>query len=84
MALRNAKPEFFVPKGLIDGFEWCCASCGGLVHRIDVQLASIVDDLPKAYQRFYDSTEDVRRCGGCGTVHPGRDAAAWHRMRIAP
>jgi 3-hydroxyanthranilate 3,4-dioxygenase len=53
------------------------------VHRIDVQLASIVDDLPKAYQRFYDSSEAARRCGQCSTVHPGRDAKAWHAMRNA-
>jgi len=70
-------------QGLLDGFEWYCAKCGGLVHRIDVQLASIVDDLPKAYARFYESSEATRRCAGCGTVHPGRDAAAWHAMRNA-
>jgi 3-hydroxyanthranilate 3,4-dioxygenase len=67
------------PQGTIDGFEWYCARCGGLVHRIDVQLASIVEDLPKAYARFYDSAEAARRCRQCGTVHPGRDAAAWLR-----
>jgi 3-hydroxyanthranilate 3,4-dioxygenase len=66
------------PQGAIDGFEWYCASCGHLVHRIDVQLASIVDDLPVAYRRFYDSSEAARTCAKCGTVHPGRDAAAWH------
>jgi 3-hydroxyanthranilate 3,4-dioxygenase len=71
------------PQGTIDGFEWYCARCGTLVHRIDVQLASIVDDLPKAYQRFYDSSEAARRCGQCSTVHPGRDAKAWHAMRNA-
>ena len=64
------------PAGTIDGFEWYCARCGGLVHRIDVQLASIVEDLPKAYARFYDSPDEARRCRQCGTVHPGRDAAA--------
>jgi 3-hydroxyanthranilate 3,4-dioxygenase len=53
------------------------------VHRIDVQLASIVEDLPKAYRKFYDSPEAARRCGSCGTVHPGRDAQAWHASRAA-
>lgn len=71
------------PKGMVDGFEWYCAHCGGLVHRIEVQLASIVDDLPKAYAQFYDASEEVRRCGSCGVVHPGRDAAAWHAARNA-
>mgnify|MGYP000879452391 CR=1 FL=1 len=51
------------PHGRIDGFEWYCARCAGLVHRIDVQLASIVDDLPVAYERFYASPESARRCG---------------------
>ena len=63
--------------GVIDGFEWYCAQCGRRVHRIDVQLADIVADLPKAYEAFYASPEAARRCAGCGTVHPGRDSAAW-------
>jgi 3-hydroxyanthranilate 3,4-dioxygenase len=71
------------PQGLRDGFEWYCAKCGGLVHRIEVQLASIVDDLPQAYARFYDASEAARRCAACATLHPGRDAAAWHAMRNA-
>ena len=71
------------PQGLVDGFEWYCARCGGLVHRVEVQLASIVDDLPKAYAGFYESSEATRRCASCGTAHPGRDAAAWHAMRNA-
>jgi len=70
-------------QGLRDGFEWYCANCGSLVHRIEVQLASIVDDLPKAYARFYDAPEAARRCAACGALHPGRDAAAWHAMRSA-
>jgi len=71
------------PQGAIDGFEWYCAKCATLVHRIDVQLASIVEDLPKAYDQFYASSEAARRCKKCGTVHPGRDAKAWHAMRAA-
>jgi len=71
------------PPGTIDGFEWYCARCGALVHRIDVQLASIVEDLPKAYARFYDSSEEARRCRQCRTVHPGRDAQAWLRSVAA-
>ena len=63
--------------GVIDGFEWYCAPCGRRVHRIDVQLTDIVADLPRAYEAFYSSPEATRRCAGCGTVHPGRDSAAW-------
>lgn len=71
------------PKGHIDGFEWYCAKCAHQVHRIDVQLASIVDDLPVAYERFYASSDAARTCGSCGMVHAGRDWQAWHRTRQA-
>ena len=63
--------------GTLDGFEWYCARCGNRVHRIDVQLADIVADLPRAYEAFYSAPESARRCVRCGTVHPGRDSAAW-------
>jgi 3-hydroxyanthranilate 3,4-dioxygenase len=59
------------PAGVIDGFEWYCPSCNGLVHRVEVQLLSIVDDLPPLFERFYAS-DDLRKCPGCGTMHPGR------------
>ncbi|WP_321930981.1 3-hydroxyanthranilate 3,4-dioxygenase [Paraburkholderia guartelaensis] len=61
--------------GVIDGFEWYCGNCDRLVHRVEVQLKSIVNDLPPLFAAFYDS-EDKRRCPHCGTVHPGRAAAA--------
>jgi 3-hydroxyanthranilate 3,4-dioxygenase len=61
------------PKGLIDGFEWYCLSCGHLVHRIEVQLNDIVADLPVAFNQFYASQE-MRTCPSCGTVHPGKTA----------
>ena len=32
--------------GLLDAFEWYCFQCEGLVHRVEVDLESIVDDLP--------------------------------------
>jgi 3-hydroxyanthranilate 3,4-dioxygenase len=67
------------PAGLVDAFQWHCAQCGALVKRLELQLADIVADLPTAYQRFYDATPDDRRCPQCGTVHPGRDHAAWHQ-----
>ena len=59
------------PAGVIDGFEWYCPSCHGLVHRVEVQLRSIVDDLPPLFARFYDSP-DLRKCKSCGAVHPGK------------
>jgi 3-hydroxyanthranilate 3,4-dioxygenase len=68
------------PVGMIDAFEWYCASCGGLVSRKEMQLQSIVEDLPKAYAQFYDSADAARTCPHCGQVHPGRDWRSWHAM----
>lgn len=61
------------PPGVRDGFEWYCLRCHALVHRVEVQLMSIVDDLPPLFERFY-TDEDLRRCRSCGEVHPGRAA----------
>lgn len=66
------------PAGVIDAFEWYCADCGGLVARRELQLQSIVEDLPKAFASFYDTAEETRRCSHCGQVHSGRDWQSWH------
>ena len=63
------------PESVVDGFEWYCLKCDGLVHRVEVQLKSIVDDLPPLFEAFYAS-EKVRTCSHCGSVHPGRLAPA--------
>lgn len=68
------------PAGVLDAFEWYCAHCGELVVRREVQLQSIVEDLPRAYAAFYDSSDAARTCPHCGQVHPGRDWQAWHRV----
>ena len=65
------------PIGTLDAFEWYCASCTSLVHRLECQLVSIVSDLPKLYNQFYDSSAAARTCRQCGTLHSGRDAKAW-------
>jgi 3-hydroxyanthranilate 3,4-dioxygenase len=67
------------PQGLIDAFQWHCAKCGEVVVQLEVQLADIVADLPAAYERFYASSDAERTCASCGTLHPGRDHATWHR-----
>ena len=61
------------PAGEPDGFEWYCPRCSSLVHRSEVQLVSIVDDLPRAFGAFYDD-DAARTCPRCGWVHPGRTA----------
>ncbi len=62
------------PLGLLDGFEWYCPGCGHLVHRVEVQLKSIVTDLPPLFDAFYSNTEK-RTCPSCAQVHPGRARA---------
>ncbi len=65
------------PAGEHDAFEWYCFDCGGLVHRSEVSLKSIVRDLPPLYQAFY-SDEEARTCGNCGALHPGKvPPAGW-------
>ncbi len=67
--------EYRRPPGLIDAFEWYCLECNALVHRVEVQLQSIVRDLPPLFARFYDDPS-LRRCAACGAIHPGKHAAA--------
>jgi 3-hydroxyanthranilate 3,4-dioxygenase len=65
------------PNGVKDGFEWYCAACASLVHRAEIQLQSIVTDLPRVYEGFYGLDSHCRRCPNCGEIHPGAEAAQW-------
>jgi 3-hydroxyanthranilate 3,4-dioxygenase len=68
------------PDGWLDGFEWYCFNCLGLVHRVEIDLVSLVEDLPPLFGRFYES-EDARRCSRCGALHPGRvPPSDWVRL----
>jgi 3-hydroxyanthranilate 3,4-dioxygenase len=62
--------EFARPDGVVDGFEWFCEGCHHLLHRVEVAVASIVDDLPPLFAAFADDL-DARTCPRCGVVHPG-------------
>lgn len=64
--------------GTLDAFLWACAHCGGEVYRHEVQLNSIVQDLPAVYEQYYQRSEAQRRCPSCGEVHPGRAWRDWH------
>lgn len=61
--------EYARPKGAVDGFEWFCPNCHQLIHRAEVQLESIVADLPPVFKAFYED-EAARTCNACGTLHP--------------
>ncbi|MDP9932798.1 3-hydroxyanthranilate 3,4-dioxygenase [Variovorax paradoxus] len=71
------------PDGVKDAFEWSCAVCGHLVLRKEIQLQSIVSDLPKVFQQFYETSEAERTCSNCGAIHPGRDWQRWHATLAA-
>ena len=63
--------------GLIEGSEWYCFACKGLVHRAEVSLEDpegIVTAFPRIYDTFHDSIE-ARTCPHCGAVHPGKGKA---------
>lgn len=65
MVVEHARPQ-----GELDGVEWYCTTCHHLVYRAELQLESIVRDLPPVFERFYGGD---RACGNCGAVHPGRE-----------
>ncbi len=60
------------PEGAMDAIEWFCFDCGTLVHRAEMILKSIVDDLPPVYETFY-ADQQARTCPNCGVVHPGKE-----------
>jgi 3-hydroxyanthranilate 3,4-dioxygenase len=65
--------EYRRPEGVKDAFEWYCLDCHARLHRVEVQLKSIVRDLPPLFDQFYAS-EKLRTCGACGALHPGKAA----------
>lgn len=68
------------PDGALDAFEWYCFECHHLVHRAEIQLHSIVNDLPPVYEAFYNDAS-LRTCKHCGAFHPGKDVpAGWIQL----
>lgn len=65
--------EMARPEGARDGLEWYCSECHHLLHRAELQLRSIVDDLPPVFDAFFGDVSR-RTCDHCGAVHPGRGA----------
>ena len=63
------------PEGVLDAIEWYCFECNALVHRAELDLESIVDDLPPVYEAFYGS-DTARTCPECGALHPGKEPPA--------
>ena len=59
------------PAGVLDGFEWYCLACNALLHRAELHVNSLVDDLPPVFDAFHRSIE-LRSCKSCGALHPGK------------
>lgn len=64
--------EYARQPGEVDGFEWACPNCSNLVHRVEVQLQAIDQDLPSLFEAF-DADTEARTCPHCGTLHPGKN-----------
>lgn len=63
------------PAGVLDAFEWYCASCGTKIWRREVQVRSIVTDLPPVFEEYY-GTVAAGTCPGCGTPNPKKIVAS--------
>ncbi len=58
-------------EGELDAFEWYCEPCGQRLYREDLQLGSIVKDLPPVFER-YEADVEHRTCKACGWIMPTR------------
>jgi 3-hydroxyanthranilate 3,4-dioxygenase len=56
------------PPAVNDAFEWYCAGCHSLLHRVEVNVQNIVQDLPPLFEQFY-SSRGKRTCRRCGQIH---------------
>lgn len=59
------------PEGEQDAFEWYCQNCNHKLHRVELVLNSIVDDLPPLFAAF-EGNQEKRTCSKCGELHPGK------------
>ena len=60
-------------EGELEAFAWYCEKCGHELYKEELQVRSIVDDLPPVFDRFY-ADDDHRKCDECGWEMPPRDA----------
>lgn len=58
-------------EGTLEKFRWYCTECEALVHEVELQVRSLVDDMPPVFANFHADL-DARTCGACGALHPGK------------
>ncbi|MCS6965379.1 MAG: 3-hydroxyanthranilate 3,4-dioxygenase [Candidatus Kapabacteria bacterium] len=51
----------------LDGFMWFCERCGTKLYEEFLHVSDIVEQLPRVFERFYNSVE-LRTCKVCGAV----------------
>ena len=64
MVVERSRPE-----GVLDAFEWYCGRCATRIWRREVQVRSIVDDLPPVFEEYYGTVSDGT-CPNCGAPNP--------------
>ena len=62
------------PAGVLDAFEWYCTRCATSIWRREVQVRSIVADLPPVFEEYY-GTVAAGTCPGCGASNPKKISA---------
>jgi len=55
--------------GELDGLQWYCERCHGLLYEEQLALTNIETQFPPVFDRFFSSLEH-RTCRQCGTVCP--------------
>jgi 3-hydroxyanthranilate 3,4-dioxygenase len=53
-------------KAELDGFLWFCPKCHAKVYEEFLHVTSLVDDIPKVFDRFYGNPQACT-CKACGT-----------------
>ncbi|QDQ96067.1 3-hydroxyanthranilate 3,4-dioxygenase [Tomitella fengzijianii] len=58
-------------EGTLEKFQWYCEQCHAKVHEVELQVRSLVDDMPPVFENFHNDI-DARTCPQCGALHPGK------------
>ena len=57
--------------GMTDGLLWFCPNCGHKLYEEYFFMTNIMEQMQPVFEKFY-SSEELRTCDACGTVHPTR------------
>ena len=58
-------------EGTLEKFQWYCEDCHAKVHEVELQVRSLVDDMPPVFEEFHHDI-GARTCPQCGALHPGK------------